>query len=44
MLLRLSMLAGYMVPMAGLIVPIVIWQLKKAELPVLDPHGKNAVN
>jgi uncharacterized Tic20 family protein len=44
MFLHLSMLAGYVVPMAGLVVPIVIWQLKKAELPGLDPHGKNAVN
>ena len=24
--------------------PILIWQLKKAELPELDVHGKNAVN
>jgi hypothetical protein len=27
-----------------LIVPILIWQLKKAELPKIDVHGKNAVN
>jgi uncharacterized Tic20 family protein len=25
-------------------VPIVIWQLKKVELPGIDPHGKNALN
>jgi uncharacterized Tic20 family protein len=43
-LLHLSMLAGFLLPLAGLIVPIVIWQLNKAELPGLDPHGKNAVN
>ena len=24
--------------------PILIWQLKKAELPGLDVHGKNAIN
>ncbi len=42
--LHLSVLAGYAVPLAGLIVPILIWQLKKADLPGLDVHGKNAVN
>ena len=33
-----------MVPIAGVVVPILIWQLKKAELPGLDVHGKNAIN
>jgi len=40
----LSVLAGLLVPLAGVVVPILIWQLKKAELPGLDVHGKNAVN
>jgi uncharacterized Tic20 family protein len=42
--LHLSVFAGYVVPLAGLVVPIVIWQLKKAELPGLDAHGKVVVN
>ncbi|MDB5336327.1 MAG: hypothetical protein JWN70_1946 [Planctomycetaceae bacterium] len=42
--LHLSILAGYAVPIAGFVLPIVIWQLKKDELPGLDAHGKNAVN
>ena len=33
-----------MVPIAGVVVPILIWQLKKAELPGLDVHGINAIN
>src|SRR5207248_4635078 len=41
--LHLSILAGFVVPFAGLIVPIVIWQLKKAELPGIDVHGKNEI-
>jgi uncharacterized Tic20 family protein len=40
----LSVLAGLLVPIAGVVVPILIWQLKKAELPGLDVHGINAVN
>ena len=35
---HLSVLAGFLVPLAGLVVPIVIWQLKKAELPGIDAH------
>lgn len=44
MLLHFSQLAGFVVPFAGLIVPIVIWQIKKAEIPLLDVHGKIVVN
>jgi uncharacterized Tic20 family protein len=42
--LHISQLAGYAVPLAGLVAPIVIWQLKKNELPGLDVHGKIVVN
>jgi len=44
MFLHLSMLAGFVIPFAGLIAPIVIWQVKKTELPGIDVHGKNAAN
>jgi uncharacterized Tic20 family protein len=44
MILHLSMLANLLVPVAGIIAPILIWQLKKNDLPGLDEHGKNAVN
>ncbi len=44
MFLHLSLLAGFLVPLAGLVVPIVIWQLKKDELPGLDVHGKVVMN
>ena len=44
MILHLSMLLNFLLPPCGLIAPILIWQLKKTELPELDQHGKNAVN
>ena len=44
MLLHLSMLAGYVSAGAGFIAPIVIWQIKKDELPEIDEHGRNATN
>ena len=34
--LHLSLLAGFLVPLGGLVVPIVIWQMKKQEIPGLD--------
>jgi uncharacterized Tic20 family protein len=42
--LHLSQLAGYIIPVAGWVAPIVIWQIKKAEMPALDAHGKIVVN
>jgi uncharacterized protein len=44
MFLHFSQFFGFVLPLAGLIVPIVIWQVKKDELPWLDAHGKNVVN
>ncbi|HEX4955984.1 MAG TPA: DUF4870 domain-containing protein [Thermoanaerobaculia bacterium] len=44
MFLHLSTLAGYVVPIVGLVAPILIWQLKKDQLPGLDAHGKVVAN
>lgn len=43
-LLHLSVLAGFVVPFAGLVVPIVIYILKKDELPGLQPHFNVVIN
>lgn len=44
MFLHLSLLTGYIVPFSGVIISILIWQLKKKEIPLLDVHGKNMIN
>lgn len=44
MALHFSLFAGFLVPYGGLIAPIVIWQLKKDDLPEIDDHGKVVVN
>ena len=44
MALHLSQFAGYVVPFAGFIAPIVIWQVKKHEMPELDLHGRIVAN
>lgn len=42
--LHLSLLAGVLVPGAGYVLPVVLWQLKKNELPGIDAHGKVVAN
>lgn len=44
MFLHLSQLLNFIVPFGGVIAPILIWQLKKDEMPSLDAHGKMIAN
>lgn len=44
MFLHFSVLAGWLVPFAGVIVPILLWQLKKDELPGIVPHAHVVMN
>lgn len=42
--LHLSQLANILIPLAGVIIPIVIWQTQKDKMPALDAHGKMVTN
>lgn len=44
MFLHLSQLLNIILPPAGIVVPIILWQIKKDEMPALDAHGKMVVN
>jgi uncharacterized protein len=44
MFMHFSQLCGFLIPLAGLIVPIVMWQVKKDESDIIDRHGRNIVN
>lgn len=44
MFVHFSQFAGYVAPLAGFIAPIVLWQMKKDELPDVDTHGRIVVN
>ncbi len=44
LILHLSLLAGLVIPLGGLIVPVVIYILKKDELPGLEPHWHVVIN
>ena len=42
--LHLSVFLGYVIPFAGFVAPIVIWQIKKNDLPGIHGHGMNVAN
>ncbi len=44
MFIHFSILAGWLVPIGGLIVPIILWQMKKDELPGIVPHAHVVLN
>ncbi|HWL10892.1 MAG TPA: DUF4870 domain-containing protein [Planctomicrobium sp.] len=44
MAIHLSQLANFVVPLGGIVAPIVIWQVQKDKMPSLDEHGKIVVN
>jgi uncharacterized Tic20 family protein len=37
-------LSGLVVPMGNILGPVIIWQMKRAEFPAVDEHGKEALN
>jgi len=44
MFIHFSVLASWLVPLAGVIVPILLWQIKKDELPGVVPHAHVVMN
>lgn len=42
--LHLSQLANMIIPFAGVVLPIVIWQTQRDKMPALDAHGKMVTN
>ena len=41
---HLSALVGYIIPFGSIIGPLIIWQVKKNEMPFVDDQGKEALN
>lgn len=44
MFLHLSQLLNIIIPFGGIVAPVVLWQVKKDEIPALDAHGKMVAN
>lgn len=43
-LIHISAFAGYVFPFGSVILPLILWNVKKDKSPDLDRHGKEAVN
>jgi uncharacterized protein len=43
-LCHVSALAGFIIPFGNVFGPLIIWLVKRAELPSVDAHGKEALN
>lgn len=41
---HLGGLAGYLIPMGHIIIPLVLWLIKRDESPFINQHGKEALN
>jgi hypothetical protein len=44
MLMHLSQLASVIIPLAGIVMPIVMWATNKDKSELVDRHGKNILN
>lgn len=44
MLSHLSALAGLIIPFGNIIGPLVIWLVKKDEMPIVNEYGKESLN
>jgi uncharacterized Tic20 family protein len=41
---HLAALAGFILPFGNVLGPLVVWLIKRAEMPMVDRHGKEALN
>lgn len=44
MFIHFSALSGMVIPLGSLIGPLILWQIKKAEAPEIDRHGRVVMN
>lgn len=44
MICHLSALAGFVIPFGNILGPLVIWLIKRGEMPIVETHGKEALN
>lgn len=44
MFCHLAALSGFVIPFGNVIGPLILWLIKKDTMPLVDQHGKEAVN
>ena len=41
---HLAALSGFIIPLGNVLGPLVVWLIKKETMPLVDQHGKEALN
>jgi uncharacterized Tic20 family protein len=44
MFCHLAALSGFVIPLGNVLGPVVVWLIKKDTMPLVDRHGKEAIN
>ena len=44
MICHLSALAGFLIPFGNIVGPLIVWLVKRTEMPMVERHGKEALN
>ena len=44
MIYHLAALSGFVIPLGNVLGPLVVWLIKKDTMPLVDKHGKEALN
>src|SRR5687768_9744196 len=44
MICHLAALSGFVIPLGNVLGPLVVWLIKKDTMPLVDKHGKEALN
>ena len=44
MICHLVALAGFVIPFGSVLGPLVVWLMKRSEMPLVDRHGKESLN
>ena len=41
---HLAALSGFVIPFGNIVGPLVVWLIKRGEMPMVDQHGKESLN
>lgn len=44
MFCHLAALSGFVIPLGNVLGPLIVWLIKKDTMPLVDQHGKEAIN
>jgi hypothetical protein len=44
MICHLAALAGFLIPFGNILGPLIVWLIKRGEMPLVESNGKEAIN